>query len=258
MIFNHAKISFDIIDVFLLERANKKIDTINKSCYVFGFRLEGSSTFTHKEKTYNVEKNSLVYIPINSTYSQYTKYEKVIAVHLYVHNYKSTEISVSACNDSETIRNSFIEIYNIWSKSETGYYYKCMSLMYDIFSELHKLNALSNIDDKLQKSMIYINENVTNSDFSLAEAIKLSNFSEVYFRKLFKKSYNTTPIQYINSMRIAKSLSYIKSNYFSIEEISYLCGFNNPNYFNIVFKSIMGCSPGKYMKKYNLDISMIE
>lgn len=82
--------------------------------------------------------------------------------------------------------------------------------------------------------------------------------------KLFKKEIGLTIIEYINAIRIYKSISMIKEQYNSITNISIKCGFYSLEYFSETFKQITKLSPKKYKDYFlnkknisNKDINLI-
>ncbi len=71
-------------------------------------------------------------------------------------------------------------------------------------------------------------------------------YSPTYFSALFKKSFHMTFPQYLNAIRIQKSLPLLKK-YKNISSVYGLCGFNSPQQFFVHFKKIQGCTPHEYL-----------
>ena len=69
-----------------------------------------------------------------------------------------------------------------------------------------------------------------------------------YFTKMFKDSIGTTPIDYINGVRVNHALRLLTMTDTPVNEIADLTGFSNPNYFHKIFKSYMTTSPLAYRK----------
>lgn len=72
---------------------------------------------------------------------------------------------------------------------------------------------------------------------------------KVYFRKLFCEIYGTSPIKYVNNLRIKKAKEALGSDYSSISDIALMLGFNNIYEFSRAFKAHTGSSPTEYAKK---------
>lgn len=91
-------------------------------------------------------------------------------------------------------------------------------------------------------------------DKHFTEKIYIETLSEMicvspdYFTKMFKDSIGKTPIDYINGLKINKSLELLSMSGASINEISDAVGFSGPNYFHKIFKQYIGTSPVSYRK----------
>ena len=69
-----------------------------------------------------------------------------------------------------------------------------------------------------------------------------------YFTKMFRDSIGTTPIDYINGVRVNHALRLLTMTDTPVNEIAEKTGFSNPNYFHKIFKSYMTTSPLAYRK----------
>ncbi len=67
---------------------------------------------------------------------------------------------------------------------------------------------------------------------------------------LFSEYLGQTPIRYLISYRLEKSVELMASTELSISEIGYETGFLGPSYFSETFRKRYGCSPGKYREKF--------
>lgn len=71
------------------------------------------------------------------------------------------------------------------------------------------------------------------------------------FVHYFKQVKNQPPMSYLISLRTEAAARYLKKNpEMPIQEIAYLCGFSNGQYFSTVFKHKYGQSPHLYRKQY--------
>ena len=60
-----------------------------------------------------------------------------------------------------------------------------------------------------------------------------------------------TPVTYINLLRCYEAKKLLKTNKFTIKEVSEKCGFFNYSYFAKTFKKHIGVLPSECMKKQN-------
>ena len=67
-----------------------------------------------------------------------------------------------------------------------------------------------------------------------------------FFCKLFKKAANTTPAEYIISVRFSNAKLLLSESELTISQISEMCGFSDASYFSYYFKKSFGITPGEY------------
>lgn len=132
---------------------------------------------------------------------------------------------------------------------------KFKTLFYSLISEISRkyiydkiyTRELSNIAPTIE----YMRSNPL-TNMSLPELAEISHISESCFRRLFKKHFNMTPVEYIKEKKINKAKSLIRSNMYAINEVSQLVGYEAPSYFSKVFKKTTGMSPGEYRDRFRL------
>ena len=107
----------------------------------------------------------------------------------------------------------------------------------------------NNSSFNVEAAISYMEKNYQNSKLSLADIAKSVNVSESYFVRLFKQETTTTPKNYLNNIRMRQAKWYVTYTTDSINTISYLCGFDNPQYFISKFKAKYGTTPQAYRKK---------
>ncbi len=100
----------------------------------------------------------------------------------------------------------------------------------------------------LKKVTELIMEHLGDADFSVEKLSRLLATSRpVLFRK-FKAVSGEAPQQYIQKIRLRKSVELLKQGQLNINEIAYECGFNDPKYFSTVFKAQFGKTPSEYAR----------
>lgn len=96
----------------------------------------------------------------------------------------------------------------------------------------------------------YIHQNYA-SPISLEELAKVAIVSKSTLIQAFKLAYDTTPIKYINRIRLEKAKSLLLNTDSSISEISEMVGFQSLHYFSRCFKNHENLSPGEYRQRYS-------
>ena len=76
-------------------------------------------------------------------------------------------------------------------------------------------------------------------------------YNRYYIMKLFKREIGVTIFDYVNNLKIYKSINEIAISNNSMITIAINCGFNSLEYFSETFKNIVGVSPSNYKKILN-------
>lgn len=87
-------------------------------------------------------------------------------------------------------------------------------------------------------------------DLKLADIAEALHINPYYLSHTFKKLLGYSPIQYMIHRRIGEAQNMLINTDLTITEIALHCGYNNSNYFQVVFNSTVGMPPGKYRKSW--------
>ncbi|MGF7030876.1 AraC family L-rhamnose operon regulatory protein RhaS [Paenibacillus mucilaginosus] len=99
---------------------------------------------------------------------------------------------------------------------------------------MHLANALSYIEDHYLEPL------------TLEEIAARSNISVRHLNRIFQSYYQTTPISYLQRLRLERARTLLRQCGLPIMNISYECGFNDSNYFTRQFTKVYGLSPRAY------------
>lgn len=126
------------------------------------------------------------------------------------------------------LNNLFVKIYNIWTRKPQGYYNKCLSLLYEIFSEVELLKYTpSEKVKRLEKGIDYLNENALSQNIDYCRPAYLCNICQTYFRREFKEIFAVSPLQYVRKIRIDYAKELLLLNQYSVSDIAYMCGYTD-------------------------------
>lgn len=95
---------------------------------------------------------------------------------------------------------------------------------------------------------IYLQDHFT-EQLTLSDIAKHFCITKEYLCSLFKSHTGITVFQYINLLRIQRAEVLLQETELSSAEISRLCGFSSPIYFNRVFKRIMEETPLSHRRR---------
>jgi len=259
MNFSEKELLFTIEGVYRIKRDACKIETEQKSCSVLSYRLDGSSTFLLKNDTFSLHKGDVLFIPENATYSQETEGEEIIAIQLDLRNPLPIKFLHFSALKYE-LQDLFLQVYDLWQKKEPGNYCKCLSIVYDIFSRTIQNHEIEIREEEksskyqaIDASIRFLKQHFAEANLSIGDIAKKSGVSEVYFRRIFKEIFHTSPNKYRNNLRITNSLPLIRSGFYSMEEIATMVGFRDAKYFAEAFKAEMNYSPQQYKKHASVE-----
>lgn len=102
-----------------------------------------------------------------------------------------------------------------------------------------------NFDDRIQRVITYINENLTEK-LTIQEISKNANISKTILYKRFHDAFNCTISEYINEKRIERSCEFLIKTNLSVEDIAHKAGFSSTSYYVKIFKRLKGITPLKY------------
>lgn len=101
----------------------------------------------------------------------------------------------------------------------------------------------------IAKSVSYMESNYADS-ISIEKLAELSNLSIRHFTRIFRDTYQTTPGNYILSLRMQHACYLMKNTPLSISEIAFQSGFNDSNYFSRQFHKLFDITPRQYRSQY--------
>ena len=97
----------------------------------------------------------------------------------------------------------------------------------------------------IAKSIEYIEAHL-DQQIQVEELAQMCHLSSSSFYRLFEQAMKTSPINYLNQLRLEKACSLLKNTHKSITEIAFEVGFMDSNYFSRTFKKAIGTSPRDY------------
>lgn len=166
----------------------------------------------------------------------------------------STVTLSSEINWSRKILDILIELINIEKNKSEFYCYEVLSKLSCLWLILLKNISVSkqNTSDaaikRTKQFLRYIEEHYSDN-ISLEDLAKSANVSKSECLRCFKLSLQTTPYKYLMDYRLQKATAMLKTTDLSVNEISFMTGFNQQSYFGKCFKAKLGCSPLQYRNK---------
>jgi AraC-like DNA-binding protein len=107
------------------------------------------------------------------------------------------------------------------------------------------------VPEKIKKAVYFIRSHLTEK-ITLKVLCDYCSISPQHLIRLFQSTYNITPIQYINNIKIAHSKELLRKTPLSIKEIAYEIGIDDPSYFSRLFYKVAGEYPTAFRERVAL------
>lgn len=125
------------------------------------------------------------------------------------------------------------------------FYHFLSSTIYEEKFNFKDSNAEKNRIDLLLE---YVQNNLGVA-FELEELALYTNLSISQFSTVFKSRTGYSPIKYVNHLKVQKACQQLLLTEYSVKQIAYNLGIEDPYYFSRMFSKLMGISPNRYRKK---------
>jgi AraC-like DNA-binding protein len=142
-------------------------------------------------------------------------------------------------------------IYNLTSQNYIYTELNNAKLLTDILTNLILFCNIQQKDVNFPRWLVQLLEHLDanyTAHFSLDELSQQININKYQICREFKKYLKTTPLQYVNQLRIEKAKVLLRITTDQVSEIGYQVGFENANYFIQLFKREVGMTPAYYRK----------
>jgi len=144
---------------------------------------------------------------------------------------------------------------------QCDYYSKVQALFTVLLIDLIRLFRISrpagegarrgNIRRLLLQTKSYIDEHYA-ENLSLEQLTRISLMQKSYFMHQFKKYFGTSPIRYLNRVRIENAKLLLVNTDMPVTEIAADVGFNTPAYFSEMFLRDVGFTPSAFRNRNSL------
>lgn len=218
------------------------------------FKLSGESTVFFNGKQLDVKKDTIRFLPQGEIHEYIVKrkeHGECIDIFFNTDIPVTNEAFVLKLNQSEKIKSLFKKIFSVWVAKGDGYYFECVSIIYKIFAELQKKNYIPESQfNSIKPAIDYIEKHFLDKKITAEELTLCCTISYPYIKKLFIKKFGVPPIKYSIQLKINYACDLLKSEVYTISQISEICGYNDIYFFSRQFKEYTGLSPTDFINKY--------
>ncbi|GKX68207.1 AraC family transcriptional regulator [Inconstantimicrobium mannanitabidum] len=158
------------------------------------------------------------------------------------------------CENDNFALNLIYEAFELLENASWGYELEvkiCLSkLILYICGQIKCNNNINNTEtileiNRLRSMMDYIKQNFQ-KQLTLKQIASSVSVSIRECQRCFEKLLGTTPIKYVNDIRIDYAKKLLSQTTYSLIEITELSGFTNQSYFTKKFRISVGITPQKY------------
>ncbi len=153
----------------------------------------------------------------------------------------------------EAVESIFKIMYSEVFSNRKGVEETCKYLLFSLITIVLRLADSSGNKKKQEEYELgqrikkYIDDNFLNN-LSIASLSEELGISQYYLMHTFKEKTGYSPMQYIIKRKIGEAQNLLINTDHSVSEIANILGYDNPNYFNMLFTKTIGMPPGKYRK----------
>lgn len=150
---------------------------------------------------------------------------------------------------SSDLLRSFERLCKLYKRQECTPGMLCgetVTFLSQLCAKYNTLKSRDASDEVMESIAAYIFKNA--ACVTVEDIINMSGMSPSTFRRRFSSKFGSSPVAYINSMKIENAKSCFESGITKIRDVSTLCGIEDEFYFSRLFTKITGVSPTGYLK----------
>ena len=230
------------------------------------FIMSGSGTFQLQRHSFPVSGRSLVIINPGVMHCEQSNQGSPLEyIVLGVENLEMAAneqgyVLTTFNRDWDTVSVSLRLMLQEARSGQDGYSQVCQRMLEIILLRILRRRGLSlaseavGMDDNRECGMVrrYIDEHFKES-ITLDQLAELAHINKYYLVHAFRKTYGTSPINYLISRRIQESRFLLTNSNHSLSQIARILGFSSLSYFSQSFHRAEGVSPMEYRKLHTAE-----
>jgi len=237
-----------------------------RSFYGLTYAQSGKVMYHSPDNEFYVTSGDIIFLPENSSYwlanaindtyhhitVNFNLKPSPIAEALVDKIVNTTSLTLLHAQNKLGFEQLFNKLVTSWTERNPGYMLQCRYLLYQILYEFLIENIVLNSNSKnvslIQPAKEYIDTFYMNP-ISNQELASICGISVTHFRRIFTELHGSSPIEYLNKVRINRAKDMLIYNLYSTDEIARLIGIDDVNYFCRLFKKKVGVTPAQFKKQ---------
>lgn len=244
MIYNDDFLFFRVLTINRFFHKEGIFDVNGRPFASLSFRISGSSTVEADGKTLTTEPGDVLFIPADTPYRVEYSFSEIIVIHFEQCNHFEAE-SIGLENKA-AIENRFRHLLEVWNERHSMNQAK--SVIYDILEKIASEKELMAEHTLFSECVRYINEHFCDPELSIETVCREKFISASGLQRAFRNRLGVSPKQYIDKLRMSRSLELLTDAFLSVKEIAFACGFKDEKYFSRAFKNKYGHPPSQFRK----------
>lgn len=234
---------------------NGGISFSDRASHGLAMHLGGEKIYTFSDgKAFTVCKNDIIFMPKHSTYTvKVISPGECYAINFDIPEEKTFSPFVVKTKNHMATLDFFKRATTAWQKKQKGYIMKCKAELYNVISTIQEEHYLEyypkNKLELIKSAVDYIHDNYFNESISVEYLSEMCGITPEYFRKIFKSFYGSSPISYINNLKITRAKELFESGMYSVREVAEESGYTDMSHFSREFKKAVGKPPSEYGKR---------
>ena len=210
----------------------------NRTNHALIFKFEGETIYDSNHKIIISNAENIAFLPKGCNYIWKSKKEghfysiefegevDETEIKLFKYPYKDKILKIFNNYEHDVLKNSQIKKF-LMTKCAYDILYEL--LIYELSKQYLPTSKKNDVDEMLAKKFGY---------------------SVSYFRNVFYKAMNISPMQYVNKIRMEKAIEMLDSDYGTITNLAESLGYQNVYHFSSAFKKYYGLSPLQYKHEF--------
>ena len=246
--FNSQKIKFDILSVHKLKFSASERYSPPRDHNALIFRHYGDAEIVHGGQKTLLRKNDITFIPAQFDYTIRSQDEEIVVIHFRIDGDTAFPFAFMQAQRPEIFATLFEELLIVWKNKPLGYQYKTDALFLSILENVEiqsKTERSSPVSAPIFQAVDFMHKHFSEHDLSIDKLAKQSGYCTSYFRRVFREITGFSPQEYLSQLRFSYADTLLSSGYYTVKEVAFLCGFDDPKYFSTAYKRRRNKSPSK-------------
>ena len=218
--------------------------------YSLSYRYAGRIKIEANGHSYTSDAGSVTFTPRGQEYcTEVCENTHMVVIHFTLSREIETS-GVCVIEDEGGLLKPYFNRLAATYKSADTCDFEAMALFYRLLSELKRIEEAGRaIPSIAVRAKEEIDRDFASASLAISSIASKLSVSDSYLRRVFHDTYGMSPLAYLSLVRIRYAQNMLESEFFSINQIGALCGFQSVGYFIQCFRRKTGETPGNYRKR---------